>query len=313
MQVHPDVARLRSQDAPQPTCDAALAAWRALPQVAAVRLALARLGQGVRIDDLPELACLVRDHAAATAFVAEFVAPMVGALRAEPLGHLSLGHAATPGMVRLRLIEQGRACLTLTVLAPRAHLVSSSALFEDAVVHEMVVAGSGEALVHRLAGAVVSTETLPLVPGVDLTRDGPDTARQITAITRPLLLLQVSVEAARPGPSREIAVDDGRLITTISGCKRTSQQMMALGVLGALGHRAGISAMARVARDRSRARDLRWESLRQVLGLDAAGGLALLAELADDPADILAAPAVALQQRLRTARPDLAALMAEPA
>jgi hypothetical protein len=313
MQVHPDVAQLRGESAPQPACDAALAAWRALPQVIAVRAALARVGQGARIDDQPALASLVHDHAAAVAFVEAFVAPLIGALRAEPLAHLPLGHAATPGMARLRLIEQGRACLTLTALAPRAHCVSPTALFEDAVVHEMVVAGAGAALVYRLAGAVLTTEALRLAPGVDLVRVGPDTARQITAITRPLLLLQISCEAASPGPSREIAVDDGRLITAISGCKQTSQQVMALGVLGALEHRAGIGAMARVARDVSRARDLRWEALRQVLALDAASGLALLAALVEDPADALAAPAAATQQQLRAARPDLAPLMPEPA
>jgi hypothetical protein len=313
MQIHPDVALLRGQGASQPACDAALAAWRALPQVIAVRAALAQLEQGAWIDDLPALARLVRDHAAATAFVAAFVAIMIEALRAEPLAHLPLGSSAAPGMARLRLIEQGRACLTLTALAPRSHRVSPSVLFEDAVVHEMVVAGTGEALAHRLAGAAVTTAALALGPGVDLARDGPATARQITAITRPLLLLQVSCEAAHPGPSREIAVETGRQITAISGCKQTSQQMMALGVIGALGHRAGITEMVGLARDGSRARDLRWEALRQVLALDAARGLGLLAALADAPADALAAPAAALQQQLRVARPDLAALMPEPA
>jgi hypothetical protein len=70
--------------------------------------------------------------------------------------------------------------------------------------------------------------------------------------------------------------------------------------------------MAALACDLSRARDLRWEAQRQVLALDAARGLAVLAALADDPADALAAPAATLQQQLRAVRPDLAALMPEP-
>ena len=70
---------------------------------------------------------------------------------------------------------------------------------------------------------------------------------------------------------------DGRLITAISGCKQASQQMMALGVLGALAHRGGLSMMEQLAHDTTAQRDLRWEALRQVLALDAARGLALLA------------------------------------
>jgi hypothetical protein len=313
MQVHPDVARLRGDHAPQPACHAVLTAWRALPEVENAQAQLAQLAAGARIDDLPALARLLRDHVAACAFVAGFVAPMVRAQQAEPLAHLPLGHATAPGMARLRLIDAGRACLTLTALAPRADRASPSALFEDGAMHEVVVAGRGKALTHRLQGGAVTSEAITLAPGARLTRAGPDSARQITEITQPLLLLQVSCAAEHPGPSREIAIDDGRLIMTISGCKRTSQQMMALGVIGALGHCAGIATMAALARDAARPRDLRWEALRQVMALDAPRGLTVLAALADDRDDVLAAPAVALQQHLRTARSDLATLMPEPA
>lgn len=313
MHVHPDVARLRSGDAPQPVCDAALAAWRAAPQVAAARAALARFDAGAALADLPDLARLTHDLAAARDFAAGLITPLLAALRAEPLAQVPLGHASAPGMTRIRLIEGKRSAVTLTALAPRAHRVSPSALFEDGSVHELVMAGSGAALLHRTSSGAVMSETLTLTPGVRMTRPGPDTARQITAIVQPLLLLQVTREAAQPGPSREIAVEDGRLIQTISGCRRTSQQMMALGVLGALQHRAGIGAMHALARDAARPRDLRWEALRQVLAMDASQGLALLAELAGETADPLSAPAKALQQQLRATRPDCAAMIGEPA
>lgn len=313
MHVHPDIARLRSGDAPQPVCDAALAAWRAAPQVAAARAALERFDAGAALDDLPDLALLMHDLAAARDFAAGLITTLIAALRAEPLAQVTLGHSSAPGMARIRLIEGTRSAVTLTALAPRARRVSPSALFEDGSVHELVVAGSGAALLHRISSGAVMSEKLTLTPGVRMTRPGPDTARQITAITRPLLLLQITREAAQPGPSREIAVDTGRLIQTISGCRRTSQQMMALGVLGALQYRAGIGAMDALARDLARPRDLRWEALRQVLAMDAAKGLALLAALAGNTADALSAPARALQQQLRAARPDCAALIGEPA
>jgi hypothetical protein len=313
MQVHPDVARLRGDVAPQPVCDAAVAAWRSMPEVAAVRVALARLDEGEPLMDMPALRALLHDHAAARDFVAGFLAPMMAALRTQPLAHLPFGHSGGPGMARLRLIEQGRCCLTLTAMARRERQVSPSALFEDGIAHEIVVAGEGAALRHRLVDQAVVTETVKLLPGVRMTRSGPDAARQISAITQPLLLLQVTKAALHPAPSREIAVDDGRLIQTISGCKRTSQQMMALGVIGTLGHHAGINLMAALARDGARPRDLRWEALRQVLAMDALQGLALLAELAGDVADVLNEPAATLQRQLTAARPDLAALLPEPA
>ena len=73
-------------------------------------------------------------------------------------------------------------------------------------------------------------------------------------MTQPLLVLQLTRAALRPLPSREYALHDGRLIKTTSACKRTSQQLMALGVLGALAHRpalgwmrAGMALLARLA------------------------------------------------------------------
>jgi hypothetical protein len=312
MHAHPDVARLRGAMAPQPACDAALATWRASPQVEALRAALGRLEAGAPLADLPSLARLMHDHAAAMQLVEGFLASLMTALRAEPLAHLPIGHSGAPGMARLRLIEHGRSCLMLTALARRARRVSPSALFEDGVMHELVVAGRGEALLHHIEGGAVVSAPLALTPGARMERNGPDNARQITAITQPLLLLQVTCAAERPGPSREIGVDDGRLIATISGCKRSSQQMMALGVIGALDHRAGIGAMAALAGDASRPRDLRWEAMRQVLAMDAPRGLALLAALAGHGSDTLAVPAAALQRQLIAARPEFADLLPEP-
>ncbi len=150
MQVHPAVARLRGDGAAQPGCDAALAAWRGSPMVADVRAALARFDAGEPLGDLPALARIIADHAAAQAFVAGFIDPLTGALRAEPLAQLPIGHSAGPGMARLRLAEHGRAGLSLVAFAQRALTRSPSALFEDCTVHEIVVAGEGRALLHRL-------------------------------------------------------------------------------------------------------------------------------------------------------------------
>jgi hypothetical protein len=313
MRVDPAIAGLRSELTPQPCTDAALAAWRGSAQGASVAEGLARWDGGAALADLPALAQLLGDHAAAQAFAASMITPLLASLQAEPLAQLPLGHACAPGMTRLRLASHGRTALSLLAVARREQTMPVSALFEDGEVHEIILAGAGEALVHRLTSERLESETVALAPGTRLVRNGPDTARQITGVTRPLLLLQCVREPANPAPSREIALADGRLLKTISACKRTSQQIMALAVLGALEHRPALPDMARLARDGSAPRDLRWEALRHTLALDAGEGLAVLAAVAGDPADALCGAATALQAQLLASRPELAALIKEPA
>lgn len=313
MRVDPAIAVLRSALAPQPCTDAALAVWRGSAQGAAVSEGLARWDSGAALADLPALAQLVGDHAAAHAFAASLITPLLASLQAEPLAQLPLGHACAPGMARLRLASRGRTALSLLAVARREWAMPVSALFEDGEVHEIVLAGAGEALMHRLVGGQLASEPIALAPGTRLVRNSPDAARQIIGVARPLLLLQCAREPEAPTPSREIALDDGRLLKTISACKRTSQQIMALAVLGALEHRPALADMARLARDGSAPRDLRWEALRHALALDAGEGLAVLAAVAGDPADALSGAATALQDQLLASRPELIALIKEPA
>lgn len=313
MQVHPDCAALRGGRVPQPRTDAALARWRAAPEVAALGPDLARFAEGTALAQCPALARVLNDHGAAQALVAGLVVPTLTALRAEPLALLSFGHSSAPGLARLRLANHDAAALTLVAYAPRPRAVPLSAVFDDGTAHEIVVAGEGLANAYRLDAERLTVADIALRPATRLTRDGADAARQIIAVTCPLVLLQLTRTPPAPMPSREIALADGRVLRTISGCKHTSQQLMALGVLGALGHQSAVPAMARLVRDPYADRDLRWEGLRQCLALDAREGLALLSALAGDPGDALCAPAAALQAQWRAARPDLAALMPEPA
>ena len=309
MHVHPAIARLRAEPAPQPLVDAALAGWRAGAGVAALTEALAAYDAGAPLAGEARLAALLAEPDAARALVAAVIDPLAAALTAEPLAQPAIGFSARPGLARIRLIERERAALSLAVFAPRAPMQPGSVLFEDGEAHELVLHGEGEAACYRLVDGGLMQTPLACAPGTRLTRGGTHDARQILGVTRPLLLLQLTREAANPSPSREVALPSGQLIGTISASKRASQQMMALGVLGALGHRAGLEPMAALARDRSAERDGRWEALRQVLGLDARTGMALLAALAQaGEEDALAAPAARLRADLLAAQPELAML-----
>jgi hypothetical protein len=313
VQVHPEVARLRSGIPAQPRTDAALAAWQAQSEVAALRAALADYAAGAALAEVPGLAALMHAPEAGRALVEGLVEGLTGALAAEPLAQLPLGHATTPGLARLRLAGAGRAALALVAHAPRARAMPASALFEDGAAHELVLAGAGTALLHRRHDGRLTTREVALAPGTAMAREGLGEARQIIAVARPLLVLQLTRIAAEPQPSEEVALADRRCVKVISGCKRTSQQIMALGVLGALRHRPAVPAMAETARRCGAARDIRWEALRQCLALDTRAGLALLAGLAADAGDPLAAPARALQRQLAASDPALAALIHEAA
>jgi hypothetical protein len=248
----------------------------------------------------------MQDHGAALALAQSFIAPVMKALRAEPLAQLPLGHASPPGIARIRLAESGRASLALAAYAKREYRQPGSVLFEDGEAHEIVLAGAGQALRHRIGAGGLESCTIPCAPGTRLARGGTQEARQFVAVARPLLVLQLVREAAAPAPSREVSLPDGTLLGRIDGSKQTSQQMMALAVLGALDHRPALEPMVRLARDGAAARDLRWEALRQVLGLDAARGLALLDELSVRVGDPLQEPATRLRCDLRAAYPELA-------
>lgn len=316
MHVHPAIARLRGEGAPQPQAQAlaerALAAWRARPKVAGVIAALGDYGAGAGLADCRALAALLADQEAALELVTDLAERLIAAQRASPLAPLPLAHAAQASLARLRLAESGRAALRLAVFAPCASVQPASVLFEDGEAHELVLAGSGEAARYWQEGATLACSRLACAPGTRISRAGPGDARQVLGVTRPLLVLQLTREAIAPVPAREVAWPSGALLKTISASKRASQQMMALAVLGALAHRPAAAAMADLACDRSAERDLRWESLRQLLALDARAGMALLAKLAAPGGeDALAAPAALLRHNLLAVQPELALL--EPA
>ncbi|MFN4020504.1 MAG: hypothetical protein ACK4IC_08300 [Erythrobacter sp.] len=308
MIVHPAIAGLRSRPAPQPRLDAALARWRGSHSARTMHAGLAAYGEGAPLDAVPDLARLLRDCAAASALAHDFIAPVMAALTTEPLAQLPLGHSAAPGIVRIRLADSGRASLALAAYAQAAQRQPASVLFEDGEAHEIVIAGAGQALCHRLSDRGLESRAITCLPGTRLARGGASEARQFVAVARPLLVLQLVREAVSPAPSREVSLPDGVLLQTISGSKHASQMMIALGVLGALEHRPALEPMERLARDQQAERDLRWEALRQVLGLDTVCGMALLGQLAARGEDPLAPPAAQLRRNLLAAQPELAKL-----
>ena len=98
-----------------------------------------------------------------------------------------------------------------------------------------------------------------------------------------------------------------------SGDRRASEDVMALGVLGALDYETARGPMREYALDPVRDKDARWEAVRQLLAQDSARGFALLGELAATVDDPLAVPANALREQLVAAEPALRSLEEEAA
>jgi hypothetical protein len=311
VQVHPAIAMLRSNGASQHRTDAALSAWRARSDVSPVLEELAAYGAGTPLSGLSRLSELIGSEATARGFADRFLASLMVALRAEPLAQPRLGCSAAPGVDRVRLGESGRAALTLAVFGCRSRIAPRSVLFEDCEAHEIVLSGQGQAICYHRGNGAIEHAALDCAPGTRIIRKGMGEARQIVAVSRPLLVLQLTREAPDPQASHEVALPDGGLIKTISASKRDSQRMMALGVLGAIQHRPALDGMERLALDCKEQCDLRWEALRQLLGLDAARGCGVLARVAERLDDALHEPAAKLHRQLLATCPELAAL--EPA
>lgn len=307
MRAHPDIAMLRSYPKAQHRPVPPSSDWRALPQAGPLVAALDAYGQGAELRGVPPLAAVLSDLRAAQALVEAVVVHALAALERAPLDLLPFAHSLQPGLARVRIAEAGRATLTLIVYERRNPGPRPvSVLFEDGEAHDMVVAGQGAALLHQLGAAGIVTREIALTPGSRMAIEGAGQSRQIHAAETSLLVLRLSRMPANPEPSREFSLPDGQLIRASSGCKRTSQSMVALAVLGALSHRPAAAPMERLALNPDKPRHLRWEALRQLLAMDARAGTVLLERLANERGGVLAGPAAALWRNLVAAHPELA-------
>ena len=88
---------------------------------------------------------------------------------------------------------------------------------------------------------------------------------------------------------------------------------MALGVLGALQDHDPMEMMEETALNSTEDLDVRWEAVRQALGLEPSKGLDLLQPLANGKAAPLAEPAKALSLQLLHAQPELRERMEQEA
>ncbi|MEO0699120.1 MAG: hypothetical protein AAFY81_05300, partial [Pseudomonadota bacterium] len=290
-------------------------AWLDRADICRVREELSRYGSGAELEACEALRSLTHDHERAAAFVEALIGPTLGVLQTHPLAEVPYRFKVSQGLATLQVLDASGATLSLLAYEPLEDAQApQSALFSDRDINDIVVSGSAHGVVHTLGEAgAMSSRSMHLAPGDCLATKARIGVRRILRVERTLLLLQLAREPQRPRPVREIALDTGVELRTASGDKSASQAVMALSVLGALKDYGALNVMHAAALNRDEDPDVRWEAVRQTLGLGAMRGLEALDTLARREDDPLSAPALALRDQLLATQPDLRALWKESA
>ena len=286
--------------------------WRQSLPVAQLLAALDAYADGKRCEDCAPLAACLSSSDAATDLIAPLIGALCAGLRRHPLAHVPLRHQFSRGVAVLELARSGRASLSLVAYDGAALAgaeAASSIAFADEERRELCLAGAAQCRVVRLVGerhcgAQLAVEPVHLAPDVALAL-GPDAARTIDRIAGRVVLLRLVRHAEQPGPVREFALADGRLLHQASGDRRESREEMTLALLGRMGRRDAAAPMAKLALGHGSAH-LRWQALRNALALDSEVGFAALERLAVAADDALAVPACDLRSRLLVQHPELA-------
>ena len=267
---------------------------------------LTRFSEGCLLDRLPALKSLMGSAKRASRFVAEWCDLMVAAAGEQMLSEVPFRYSCSEGYSAVRLMSAG--CASISLLAYDESGDPSeptSAFFVDRELYEVVIAGSAIGHCHWIQGDGERpvTRRSRWQAGELVETLGANRSRQITSIAGRLCILQLAREKPAASPTREISLEDGRVLHVSSGDKSESRTELALAVLGAMQRRDSVPVMEQVSHSGSP--HLRWQAVRQSIALDPQRGFALLARLANTSNDELAVPASNLHAQLAAAYPQL--------
>jgi hypothetical protein len=185
--------------------------------------------------------------------------------------------------------------------------------------HEIVLAGHGRAVLVECdqpgaAKVSLSRQDLALYPGVVVARDGRRQAIQWLGVEgcREGCLegCLVTLRLQRRGRSGELAYDydlaSQSLLHRAAGGMRESRHALMVNLLGRMGRKDAGQVLAEIAQEDG-ALDLRWQALREGLGLNTGRGFAALCAVARRDGDPLQPQARGLRDALVAQHPILAA------
>ena len=289
---------------------AATDCWREDADMAAAMAQFAQFGAGAALEQCPALEEIVLGQDRAEALIGSLIAHFCAALGANPLGHPPFRNAYDGRGSTLLLAKTGRAQLLLQAREPGDYTYSS-ANFTDALRYDATLAGRAEAEILRIHGpheqVAFAAEPIVLRQGVRLAFDCNTEALLTHRVERRLVTLRLVQSAENPQASREYDRETGELLHQSAGTLGISRHEMMAALLGRMGRTEAAPVLANMALapgDMS----LRWQALRECLGLDTALGFTTLLHMARDPRDPLAGDAAALRAQLCDQYPELRSL-----
>ncbi len=318
MLVHPDIAALRSDRAPQRhaqgAMQAAREAWRAEPGADAMIAELAAFGDGAPLEDCPKLEEIFTGQHEAERLTGLMSHHFCAALAANPFGHPPFRNGFASNAASLLLARSGRAQLMVQAREPES-FEAGNCIFTDALRYDAVIGGRATARIVRITrhedtNARFANETIVLEPGCRLAFDLATEALQVERVERRLVVLRLVRMRDNPLPAREYIPETGALRHQCAATLATSRQEALIALLGRMERADAAPVFAEVAL-RDGDDSLRWQAVRECLALDSGAGFAALGDIARREDDPLADIAGALRAQLIETYPQL--LEVEPA
>lgn len=317
MDVHPFIAALRSDRAPQrqaqSAMEAARNAWRAEPGAAQSMAELERYGKGAPLSDCPQLEAVFTGQGEAERLMALLSRHYCAAIVANPIGHPPFRNGFNGSAGTILLARSGRAQIMIQCREP-GKFRQSSYKYTDATRFDAVLAGEGEARIVRARPASdvsermeFAEENVPLAPGGRFAFDCASEALVTDSVVRRVVMLRLLRTNVSPAPSREYAEHSGELLLQSAATIATSRQEAIIALLGRMGRNDAAPEIARTALGEGDP-SLRWQALRECIALDTQAGFTALLTLARRSDDPLAANAGALRAQLLETHPQLAVL-----
>lgn len=318
MQVHPDIAALRSDRAPQ--CEAQTAillageASKADPAMAALHAELEVYGEGAPLETCPVLEAMFTEQGEAERLMQLLSGHYCRAIGENPFGHPPFRNGFDGMSTSILLARTGRAQLLLQSREPGT-MDNPGYVFCDATRLDAVIGGTAEARLVRIVdrnekAATFIEEPLSLKSGHRLAVDLSTETLAIDTVQTRVVILRLLRTAEEPQTGREYDAGTGRLLHQSAGRIGTSRREAIVALLGRMGRTDAAPDIARLAIEQGDL-SLRWQAMREALSLDTALGfraLCIVARRGDDP---LARQAGALRAQLLETYPALAQLEAD--
>jgi hypothetical protein len=318
VQVHPEIAALRSDRAPQRQAQGAMKdacdAWRAEPGAADMMRELEAFGAGAPLESCAQLEAVFTAAGEAERLAGLLSRHFARAIAANPYGHPPFRNGFEGNAASLLLARSGRAQLLIQSREP-ASFKNDGYGFSDALRYDAVIGGRATARILRITraeerSARFADEPIELQPGCRLAFDLASETLLVERVERRLVTLRLLRQRENPLPGREYVAATGELAQQCAGNLATSRQEAIIALLGRMGRTDAVPEITRVALGQGDA-SLRWQAVREAIALDSGAGFRTLGEVARKADDPLAAPAGALRAQLVETYPQLLALEAQ--